>query len=43
MHHHNMQTLPTEGGPQKPSSRPSEGDLCTIVQMNFREFFHALG
>src|SRR5215204_926347 len=29
--------------PQKPSLRPPEGDLCTILQTNFAEYpFHAL-
>jgi hypothetical protein len=31
--------LPTRrGDPQKPSSRPSVGNLCKIVNPNFREF-----
>jgi hypothetical protein len=45
MHHHNMKTLPTRrGSPQKPSSRPSVWDLCTIANPIFGEFyFHAVG
>jgi hypothetical protein len=32
------------GGPQRPSSRLWEGVLCTILQVNFAEFyFYALG
>src|SRR5215213_6506010 len=31
-------SLTRRAGPQKPSSRPWEGYICRIVDMNFREF-----
>jgi hypothetical protein len=44
MHHHWMLwSLTRCAGPQKPSSRLSEGYICRIVDMNFGEFlFHAV-
>jgi hypothetical protein len=36
--HHNMSPPTLREGPQKPYSRLSEGDLCTILQANFAEF-----
>jgi hypothetical protein len=37
-------SLTRRAGPQKPSSRLSEGFICRIADMNFAEFlFHALG
>jgi hypothetical protein len=45
MHHHYMLwSLKRRAGPQKPSSRLSEGHLCTILNLNFREFpFYEVG